>query len=216
MKVVKTKIGRRSFIKSSLISGGGMMLSFNWLMSCNMNPKKIKVLPKEWFELNGYIKIGENGLVTIMSPNPEIGQNVKTSMPMIVAEELDVSWDDVIVEQAPLNTDIFKRQLAGGSQSIRQSWDALRIAGATAKQMLINAAAELWNLPANEINAFKGEVLHEISGKKISFGEIASKAAIFPVPEEVNLKDIKDFKIIGVQKKMLMVIKLLLVSLFLD
>ena len=73
MKVVKTKIGRRSFIKSSLISGGGMMLSFNWLMSCNLNPKKIKVLPKEWFELNGYIKIGENGLVTIMSPNPEIG-----------------------------------------------------------------------------------------------------------------------------------------------
>ena len=201
MKVVKTKIGRRSFIKSSLISGGGMMLSFNWLMSCNMNPKKIKVLPKEWFELNGYIKIGENGLVTIMSPNPEIGQNVKTSMPMIVAEELDVSWDDVIVEQAPLNTDIFKRQLAGGSQSIRQSWDALRIAGATAKQMLINAAAELWNLPANEINAFKGEVLHEISGKKISFGEIASKAAILPVPEEVNLKDIKDFKIIGSSKK---------------
>ena len=159
MKVVKTKIGRRSFIKSSLISGGGMMLSFNWLMSCNLNPKKIKVLPKEWFELNGYIKIGENGLVTIMSPNPEIGQNVKTSMPMIVAEELDVSWDDVIVEQAPLNTDIFKRQLAGGSQSIRQSWDALRIAGATAKQMLINAAAELWNLPANEINAFNGEQL---------------------------------------------------------
>ena len=201
MKVVKTKIGRRSFIKSSLISGGGMMLSFNWLMSCNLNPKKIKVLPKEWFELNGYIKIGENGLVTIMSPNPEIGQNVKTSMPMIVAEELDVSWDDVIVEQAPLNTDIFKRQLAGGSQSIRQSWDALRIAGATAKQMLINAAAELWNLPANEINAFKGEVLHEISGKKISFGEIASKAAILPVPEEVNLKDIKDFKIIGSSKK---------------
>lgn len=201
MKVVKTKIGRRSFIKSSLISGGGMMLSFNWLMSCNMNPKKIKVLPKEWFELNGYIKIGENGLVTIMSPNPEIGQNVKTSMPMIVAEELDVSWDDVIVEQAPLNTDIFKRQLAGGSQSIRQSWDALRIAGATAKQMLINAAAELWNLPANEINAFKGLVLHEISGKKISFGEIASKAAILPVPEEVNLKDIKDFKIIGSSKK---------------
>ena len=195
MKVVKTKIGRRSFIKSSLISGGGMMLSFNWLMSCNMNPKKIKVFPKEWFELNGYIKIGENGLVTIMSPNPEIGQNVKTSMPMIVAEELDVSWDDVIVEQAPLNTDIFKRQLAGGSQSIRQSWDALRIAGATAKQMLINAAAELWNLPANEINAFKGEVLHEISGKKISFGEIASKAAILPVPEEVKLKDIKVFNI---------------------
>ena len=156
MKVVKTKIGRRSFIKSSLISGGGMMIGFNWLMSCDMTETKIKTLPKEWFDLNGFIKIGENGLVTIMSPNPEIGQNIKTSMPMIVAEELDVNWDDVIVEQAPLNTNIFKRQVAGGSQSIRQGWESLRIAGATAKAMLINAAAETWGVPTNEIKSIEG------------------------------------------------------------
>ncbi len=201
MKVVKTKIGRRSFIKSSLISGGGMMIGFNWLMSCDMTESKIKNLPKEWFDLNGFIKIGENGLVTIMSPNPEIGQNIKTSMPMIVAEELDVNWDNVIVEQAPLNTNIFKRQVAGGSQSIRQGWESLRIAGATAKAMLINAAAETWGVPNNEIKSIEGQIVHNKSGKKLGYGQIAAKAALIDIPEEVKLKDVKDFKIIGTSRK---------------
>ena len=201
MKVVKTKIGRRSFIKSSLVTGGGMMIGFNWLMSCDMTETKIKALPKEWFNLNGFIKIGENGLVTIMSPNPEIGQNIKTSMPMIVAEELDVDWDNVIVEQAPLNTDLFKRQLAGGSQSIRQGWESLRIAGATAKTMLIKAAAETWGVPTNEIKSIEGQIIHDKSGKKLGYGQIAAKAALIDIPEEVKLKDVKDFKIIGTSRK---------------
>ncbi len=93
MKVAKIKIGRRSFIKSSSLAGGGMVLGFNWLMSCDMTPSQVKALPKEWFKINGFLKIGDNGLVTIMSPNPEIGQNVKTSMPMLVAEELDTDWE---------------------------------------------------------------------------------------------------------------------------
>ena len=201
MKVVKTRIGRRSFIKSSLLSGGGMMLGFNWLMSCDMNPTKVKALPKEWFEINGFLKIGENGLVTIMSPNPEIGQNVKTSMPMIVAEELDVDWDDVLVEQAPLNTSIFKRQLAGGSQSIRQGWESLRMAGAAAKTLLIQAAAETWGVPASEITAVKGQLLHKATGKKAGFGAMASKAAQLEVPEEITLKDPSDFTIIGTSRR---------------
>ena len=201
MKVVKTKIGRRSFIKSSLVTGGGMMIGFNWLMSCDMTETKIKALPKEWFDLNGFIKIGENGLVTIMSPNPEIGQNIKTSMPMIVAEELDVNWDNVIVEQAPLNTDLFKRQIAGGSQSIRQGWESLRIAGATAKTMLIKAAAETWGVPTNEIKSIEGQIIHDKSGKKLGYGQIAAKAALIDIPEEVKLKDVKDFKIIGTSRK---------------
>ena len=104
MKTIKTSIGRRSFIKRSTLAGGGIMLSFNWLASCDMSPSQVRALPKEWFKINGFLKIGENGLVTIMSPNPEIGQNIKTSMPMLVAEELDVDWNDVIAEQAPLNT----------------------------------------------------------------------------------------------------------------
>ena len=124
MTLVKTKIGRRAFIRNTGLASGGLVLGFNWLASCKMTPEQVNSLPNEWFDLNGFLKVGDNGLVTIMSPNPEIGQNVKTAMPMIVAEELDVAWKDVIVEQAPLNTDIFTRQLAGGSQSIRQGWES--------------------------------------------------------------------------------------------
>src|SRR5882762_11519505 len=100
MTVVKTTIGRRSFLKASTLAGGGLMLGFNWLLSCApKSEEEMLALPKEWFELNGYLKIGENGAVTIMSPNPEIGQNVKTSMPMIVAEELDVDWKMLLLNR---------------------------------------------------------------------------------------------------------------------
>ena len=95
-----TFIGRRSFLKSSALAGGGLMLSFSWLNSFAAETKEIVEIPNELTELNGFLKIAENGIVTIMSPNPEGGQNVKTSMPMIVAEELDVDWKNVIVEQA--------------------------------------------------------------------------------------------------------------------
>ncbi len=202
MTIVKTSIGRRSFLKASALAGGGLMLGFNSLISCtSKSEEEILALPKEWFEINGYVKIGENGLVTIMSPNPEIGQNVKTSMPMIVAEELDVNWKNVVVEQAPLNTAIFTRQLAGGSQSIRQSWKGLRTAGATARQMLCEAAAASWKVPVGEITTEAGMLHHKPSGKSAGFGEIASAAAKIPVPKEVRLKEIKDFKIIGTPRK---------------
>jgi isoquinoline 1-oxidoreductase beta subunit len=201
MKTIKTSIGRRSFIKRSTLAGGGIMLSFNWLTSCDMTPKQVKALPKEWFELNGFLKIGDNGLITIMSPNPEIGQNVKTSMPMVVAEELDVDWNDVIVEQAPLNTSVFSRQLAGGSQSIRQGWNSLRMAGATARAMLIQAAAQSWGVAASEITTSEGQLIHEGTGNKSGYGAMASLAAQQEVPEEVVLKDLNDFKIIGSSKK---------------
>ena len=125
------KLDRRSFLKISAATGGGLVLGFSWT-SCS-GPEEIKKLPENWHNVNGYLKIADDGTVTIMSPNPEIGQNVKTSMPMIVAEELDCNWEDVIVEQAPLDTEKFNRQVAGGSQSIRQSWISLRTAGATAR-----------------------------------------------------------------------------------
>lgn len=200
MKTIKTTIGRRSFIKRSTLAGGGIMLSFNWLTSCDMTPNQVKALPKEWFKINGFLKIGENGLVTIMSPNPEIGQNVKTSMPMLVAEELDVNWDDVIVEQAPLNTSVFTRQLAGGSQSIRQGWNSLRMAGATARAMLIQAAAKTWEVDASEIKTIEGQLIHEATGKKSGYGPMASLASEMEIPEEVPLKEIADFKIIGTSR----------------
>lgn len=201
MTLVKTKIGRRSFIRNAGLASGGLVIGFNWLASCKMTPEQVNSLPKEWFELNGFLKVGDNGLVTIMSPNPEIGQNVKTSMPMIVAEELDVAWKDVIVEQAPLNTDIFTRQLAGGSQSIRQGWESLRMAGATAKHMLKEAAAQAWGVSADEITTKDGVLAHEESGNSAGYGEMASAASSMEVPEEVQLKDNGNFSIIGTDKK---------------
>jgi isoquinoline 1-oxidoreductase beta subunit len=201
MATVKTKFNRRSFIKSSVLAGGGLLIGFNWLAAaCSSNSSGQK-MPENWTDINGYLKIGENGVVTIMSPNPEIGQNVKTSMPMIVAEELDVDWKNVIVEQAPLNTDVFTRQVAGGSQSIRQSWSGLRTVGATARTMLREAAAKEWQVPVEEVSTEAGMLIHKSSAKKAGYGEMATQAAQIPVPDEVKLKDTKDFKIIGTSRK---------------
>lgn len=183
------------------MTGGGMVLGFSWLASCKPTPEQVIAMPKEWFKINGFLKIGENGVVTIMSPNPEIGQNVKTSMPMIVAEELDIDWKNVIVEQAPLDTAIFKRQLAGGSQAIRQGWEGLRMAGGTARQMLKEAAADTWGVPVSEITTRSGIITHTASGKSASYGDMASKAATLEVPKEVKLKEVKDFSIIGSSRK---------------
>ena len=157
----KTSINRRSFLKSSALAGGGLMLSFSWLNSIASETKEMFEIPNEWTELNGFLKISENGIVTIISPNPEGGQNVKTSMPMIVAEELDVDWNTVIVEQAPLNTKLYTRQFIGGSQAIRTSWKTLRTAGATARQMLCEAAAATWAVPVEEITTESGMLLHK-------------------------------------------------------
>ena len=196
MTTFKTSFNRRSFLKVSTAVGGGMLLGFSLLASCNPTEEEIRTPPKEWFDVNAYLKIGDNGQVTIISPNPEIGQNVKTSMPMIVAEELEVEWKDVIVEQGDLNADWFKRQVAGGSQSIRQEWDSLRMAGATAKNMLIAAAAASWNVDPSTCSAANGKVTNS-NGESIGYGELASAAAKLEIPEEVPLKEVKDFKIIG-------------------
>ena len=204
MTSIKTKIGRRAFIKNTSLASGGLVLGFSWLNSCK--PKvgldmAAKELPKEWFELNGYLKIGENGLVTILSPNPEAGQNVKTSMPMIIADELDVDWKDVMVEQAPLDTGAFTRQFIGGSQALRQGWTGLRMAGASARQMLKEAAAQAWKVPADEIKTSGGMLSHEGSGNSATYGDMASVAASMQVPEEVQLKEKNDFTIIGTSQK---------------
>ena len=177
-----------------------MLLSFRSSSSASAT-LDIEKLGLDSFEFNGYIKIAENGLVTIMSPNPEGGQNVKTSMPMIVAEELDVDWNMVEVEQAPLNTESYSRQFIGGSQAIRRGWEVLREVGASARQMLIEAAAQSWDVPREELSTQLGFVQHEASGKKAGYGELASLAASIAIPEEVKLKDPKDFRIIGSSRK---------------
>lgn len=204
MTLIKTAYNRRSFLKTSASAGGGMVLGFSWLASCQSPAaEETLVLPEEWFEINAYLKIGDNGVVTILSPNPEFGQNVKTSMPMIIAEELDVDWKNVLVEQAHFNADIYKatNQFSGGSQGIRRGWQGLRMAGATARQMLREAAAEAWQVPVDEITTEAGVLYHRSTEQSAAYGEMAAAAAQVPVPEEVKLKEVKDFKIIGTSRK---------------
>ncbi len=197
----QTSTSRRSFLKTSALAGGGLMINFSWLDVFAFKPGDIAGLPNALSELNGFLKIAENGIVTIISPNPEGGQNVKTSMPMIVAEELDSDWKNVIVEQAPLNTKLYTRQFIGGSQAIRTSWKTLRTAGATARQMLREAAAAAWAVPVEEITTETGVLHHKRSGKSAGYGEMATAAAKIPIPKEVKPKDKKDFKIIGTSRK---------------
>ena len=193
----KITFSRRSFLKSSALASGGMIIGFNLFNACKPEAKlPIDLSALNYNDFNAFIKISEEGKVTIYSPNPEIGQGVKTSMPMIIAEELDVLWDDVLVVQAPLDTKNFQRQMAGGSQSIRFGWEPLRQTGATAKQMLINAAAARWGVDASECKAKNG-VITNAKGDKLGYGDVVLEAAVLEVPEDVTLKDPKDFTIIG-------------------
>ncbi len=202
MTLIKTHHNRRSFLKVSAAAGGGMMIGFNWLTSCTPASEPAIAIPNEWFDINGYIKIGDTGLVTIFSPNPEIGQNVMTSMPMVVAEELDVKWDHVVVEQGALDEDAFKNpQFAGGSLSIKLGWDALRMAGAAGKRMLLEAAAKEWAVDISELSASEGVISEKNGERSVGYGEIASKAAGIEVPEELELKEPKDYKLIGTFQK---------------
>lgn len=204
MTLIKTHIGRRAFIKNTSLAGGGLVLGFSILNACKPEHTKSMAaieMPKEWFEINSYLKIGDNGIITIYTPNPEFGQNIRTSMPMLIAEELDVDWKNVIVEQAPYHADKYGFQFTGGSQGIRRRWEPLRMAGASARQMLREAAAQAWQVPVEEITAEAGILSHESSGQTVGYGEMASAAAKLPVPEEVTVKDVTSFKIIGKSRK---------------
>ena len=199
MEKVKTTYNRRSFLKVSALTGGGFMIGINYLSGKTPAMTELN-LPKDWFDFKGYIKITADNMIKIMSPNPEFGQNVMTSLPMIVAEELDVDWKDVIVEQAPHNNQIYGRQFTGGSMSVRTYWKPLREAGATARQMLREAAAQTWNVPVDEVTT-KAGVLSHSSGKSAKYGDMAAKASTLPLPKTAKQKDPKDFKIIRSSRK---------------
>ncbi|NME68104.1 xanthine dehydrogenase family protein molybdopterin-binding subunit [Flammeovirga aprica] len=183
---------RRNFLKLSLLAGGGLLIGVGGLSNCSM-PTSTDDLDFQRF--NAYIEMSPNGIVKIYSPNPEIGQGIKTAMPMIVAEELDVPWEKVQVAQAPLSND-FNRQVAGGSQSIRQNFPALRTAGATVKLMLLTAAAKNWDVEVETLEASQG-VISSKSGKKIKYEELIHDAVKLPVPENAPLKKVEEFTLIG-------------------
>ena len=193
-----TENTRRSFLRNISLAGGGLMLGFKWdsayaEMPAIFNAADPVIVPT----FNSYLTIATDGTVNIFSPNPELGQNIMTSFAQIVAEELDADWTKVRVTQAPLDTKSFDRQLTGGSGAIPHSWMRLRKAGASARWLLLQAGAKQWNVSADECTADNGFIIHKPSSKKLGYGELATAASGIELPQEVALKDRKDFKLIG-------------------
>lgn len=186
-------------MKLAATAGGGLFLGFSWTSSVASALEVVSdtAIAAGKIEFNSFLALSPDGIVTIFSPNPELGQNIKTSFPMIVAEELDADWTKVKVVQAPLDTNKFERQVTGGSGAVPHSWDRLRTAGATARHMLMEAAAKRWKVPASTLTTANGVVVHLATGRNLSYGELATEASKVPVPKDVKLKDPKDFKLIG-------------------
>ncbi|HWA21119.1 MAG TPA: molybdopterin cofactor-binding domain-containing protein [Caulobacterales bacterium] len=183
---------RRLLLKTGAAAGG---LFLSW----GLTAKGALAASAAPGELNAYVRIAPDGVITIQSKNPECGQGVATMLPMIIAEELEADWSKVSIQQAILNPEEFGFQSAGGSNSSRMNYDPLRRVGAAGKQMLIEAAASTWKVPASECVAAMSTVTHTPTGRKLGYGALAAKAAAIPAPDvnKVTLKNPKDFKIIG-------------------
>jgi isoquinoline 1-oxidoreductase beta subunit len=183
-KAAAKTFDRRSFLKLSGMAGGGLVLGF-YMGDGNVALANVDI--KAAFAPNAYVKIGTDGIITLFAKNPEVGQGVKTALPMIIAEELDADWATVRIEQSAISA-AYGQQMAGGSRSVPGNWDTLRKAGATARAMLVNAAAKKWSVPATDLTTEKSFVIHAASGKRASYGELAELAARQPVPAEATLK----------------------------
>jgi len=192
-----TLVSRRSFLKVTAIAGGGLMLSAYVPFGMAGDDESS---PFADFTPNAYIRVSSDGKITIISKNPECGQGMRTTLPMIIADEFDVPWESVTIELAMADASKYTPgQSAGGSNATPSNWDPMRQVGAVGRQMMIAAAAQMWSLPAAELNTDAGTVVHKASGKKATYGELAATAATLTPPDmkTVPLKDPKDYKIIG-------------------
>ncbi len=189
---------RRDFIKIAAAAGGGLFLGFNWT-GTTAAPVVVdpKALAAGSVNFNSYLSIGTDNIITIVSPNPEIGQGIKTAFPMVVAEELDADWKQVKTVQGHLDPSKYERQVTGGSGAVPHSWERLRKAGASARYLLIGAAANRWKVDAASCSTDNGKVFHKASGKSLSYGELAEEASKISLPTDIKLKSEKDFKLIG-------------------
>jgi len=191
-------ISRRSFLQMTALAGGGFALGFYerpWARA-QAPGRPPEVTP------TAFIRIGTDGVVTIMARGPEIGQGIRTMLPMLIAEELDADWSQVRVEQADLDEAKYGPQFAGGSLSTPFGWEPLRRVGAAGRQMLIAAAAEKWGVSAEDCGTDAGCVTHAAQGKTLKYGELAERVAKMTPPplSKVRLKDPKDYRIIGKTK----------------
>lgn len=190
---MKNKQTRREFIKVVSVAGGGFILATyiplnNLLAKAGDDPKV--------FTPSVYLKIDSNSLVTVIVHRSEMGQGVKTALPMLIAEELEVDWEKIVIEQADADSK-YGSQSTGGSTSVRRNWEPLRVAGATAREMLLIAAANKWKVDKSDCFAENGFIVNKKTNQKFSYGELVEDASKLPVPQNVKLKDPKDFKLIG-------------------
>jgi isoquinoline 1-oxidoreductase subunit beta len=193
-------VSRRQFLRVTGIAGGGMLLA-TYIPFLDTASAAFGAEPSlADFTPNAFIRITPTGAVTIMAKNPEIGQGVKTMLPMLIADELDVDWKTVTIEQAPLDTVKYvPAQFAGGSNCTPTNWLPMRRVGAAARAMLVTAAAQTWGVPESELGTAAGAVTHRGSNRRLTYGELVDRAATVPAPnlETVTLKNPKDFRIIG-------------------
>ena len=188
------EVNRRSFLRVSSLASGGLLLGLY------VEPRAAAQNQQQQAPLDpaAFVRIGSDGTVTLVARNPEIGQGIRTMLPMLIAEELDVDWKSVKVEQADLDAK-YGIQFTGGSRAASNNWDPMRQVGAAARQMLIHAAADKWDVPASECETASGRVYHRKSNRSLSYGELATRAATVTPPDlkAVKLKDEKDYRIIG-------------------
>jgi len=181
-------LSRREFVGAGVAAGAGLVIGFYL-------PHKGSG-QKESFSPNAYLRIMPDNKVTIVVARSEMGQGIRTALPMILAEELEADWKQIEIEQAGAST-LYGDQTTGGSASIRTTWDPMRKAGATAREMLISAAALTWNVPRSSCTADGGHIKHGSSGRTLSYGDLVGKASTLPIPSDVPLKQSKDYKIVG-------------------
>lgn len=183
-------ISRRQFLVGGAVAGAGLVLAFY------IPPHGLHPVGEQVFTPNAYLHIAPDGKVTVVVARSEMGQGVRTALPMILAEELEADWKHIEIEQAGAST-LYGDQTTGGSASVRTTWDPMRKAGAAAREMLISAAALTWGVPRSSCTAQNGNIVHGASKRQLSYGDLAAKAATLPVPTDAPLKQSKDYKIVG-------------------